>query len=264
MLPQPSPADTLRAYLSLAAPPVVPASLVKKRQIQYLKSPLYISDFHKIAPFGKSTIGFAQAVDPDNPQKSYFVCGLCDSKRLYTHLSSLDQHRKKRCLKHVDEPETQEEELDSLLKEAERYLDSLSLEDLQNQVQGVDAPATVETMSKSELIETFLSRLTQVKAPPADVPPVTSEAAQVMSGRAKRILDILPSLPKHLLVAAVLADTLPVKPLTVSIGIQTTEKLQYDDDSSDTNSDDEKRPLSPPPAGVRRSARLESLYRPFS
>ena len=257
---QPSAADTLRAYLSLAAP--IPAP--KKQQHICFKSPLYVSEANKVGSIGASSIHYSLVKDPENPQKDYILCGQCNSQRLFSSLSSLDQHRKKKCgSKRTCEGQ---DDLASLLKDAEIFLNTLSMDDVKNHVQSVDPLASIEYKTKQQLIDMYLTLIKQDdQQVSADIPPIPSEYTEKMlSERAKCILEIFPAIPQHLLAVALLADTLPIQPRMTSVATQTAKQTRYDARVSSSDSEDDasvESLLSPPQAGVRRSARLTSLYR---
>lgn len=263
---QATPADTLRAYLSLGAP-VVATAPQKSKAMHSFRPPLYIAEPQKSDSLGKVTIEYSLVKDPSNPDESYILCGKCSSQRLFSSLSSLVQHRKRKCRSNTEDDVT---DLDSLFKDAEVFLASLSLEDLQSHVLTVDPAILIQGKSKDQLVQMYLDLIRDDKQGPADVPPIPLESDDTPSGvilceRAQRILEILPSLPPHLLAVAVLADSVPVKRTSNSVGTQTdTSKRQrcLDDESSDSDPEcSPARLLSPPPPGIRRSSRLSSLYR---
>ncbi len=245
MQPPPSTqADTLKALLSMAGKPQVQIEskpIVKKRVIHnVLKPPLYISsERREIA----SNIFAKEVTDPTVAEsdefRTYFVCGDCDSKRLFRKVASLAKHRQ------TAHEETQN--LDQLVVAARSTLESLSLEELQAECEKVQIFS--KHVDKRELIEIYLSRITGVEdtqAPPAiedtqyvevslaDQPPlpVREFSLSDLTRKSTEILKRFPGIPSGLLAIALVADAIPreseldsiaiqASQLTDSIGIQT-------------------------------------------
>ena len=283
-------ADTLKAILSMAGKPQVPIEskpIVKKRVIHnVLKPPLYIStERREISP----NVFAKEVTDPTVPEsdefRTYFLCGDCDSKRLFRKVASLVKHRQ---TAHEETQLVASENLDQLVVAARSTLESLSLEELQAECEKVQIFS--KHVDKRELIEIYLSRITGVEATQApsaiedtqyievsfaDQPPLPARELSLsdLSRKSSEILKRFPGISSGLLAIALVADAIPRESELDSIAIQTSQFTESIGIQTDTNPipitskrkppEKTKIPKSkkPPPTSDRRSERLAFHYK---
>jgi hypothetical protein len=118
--PNPTPAETLRHLFTMGAaagkPPAMPPPVantvantvanppstvvpaVKRKYHQIFREPLIVTCDRKIGSVPEGPIAYKEVEDPEMGDK-YFLCGECDSSKLYRNLTSLYKHRVKGCIR---------------------------------------------------------------------------------------------------------------------------------------------------------------------
>ena len=289
-----SPADTLKAYLSMGKPPAkleekkAPILPPKRVIHNVLKPPLFVSDERKqIGPnmFAKEVTD--PSVPEDDEFRTYLMCGDCDSKRLFRLTKSVIKHKHTaNCIRKKDEPET----IESLIAAARNTLESLSLEEVAAQCEKSCVPlARVDRQNKAAVIEQYISYVVcgepatlpdsqetiQPSPPPQEIEKeeVDPDIIRNILCKAREVKNRFPSIDSHMLAVAIVAGYLPTEVEGVSISTQTvpqplqrgrpkTRDIESDDD--DEESDGEESQLSEivnRREQGRRSSRLAELNR---
>jgi hypothetical protein len=241
-----TPADTLKAYLSMGKPPTKspekkPSPPVPPKRVIHssLRPPLFVSEERKqIGPNMYAKEVTDPSVPEDDEFRFYLMCGDCDSKRLFRKNNSVIKHKQTaNCLSRSEEPET----IDSIITAARNTLESLSVEEVLAQCEKSAVPLVrIDKQNKAMLIDQYISYVVcgepptlpctnfdsqETVQPPPVAPEVEEEldptVLRNMYSRAREVRSRFPSIDSHMLAVAIVAGLIPTECEGVSISTQT-------------------------------------------